>query len=186
MFSKEIEKEAKKVLDFWFVKSTPANWFVKDESFDQVIADEFLAVWKAAKQGECFGWRNSLEGRLAEIIVLDQFSRNLFRDGAKAFAQDAMALVLAQEAVKHQDYNQLPRASRQFILMPYMHSESPLIHKQAIPLFTALNDEQTLKFELAHKAIIDKFGRYPHRNKLLGRSSTDDELAFLKTENSSF
>lgn len=118
--------------------------------------------------------------------MLDQFSRNIWRDTAKAFSQDNMALMLAQEAIKQPDYKHLPIKERKFILMPFMHSESPFIHQQAVPLFTALNDKITLEFEMRHKEIIDHFGRYPHRNGILNRVSTPEEILFLKKSGSSF
>lgn len=129
---------------------------------------------------------DNIAGRLAEIIVLDQFSRNLFRDSPTAFTQDTMALVLAQEAIKSADFKRLPTACRNFILMPFMHSESSQIHANAIPYFEHYADQSTLKFELKHKHFIDKFGRYPHRNAILGRVSSAEERQFLTQKGSSF
>jgi uncharacterized protein (DUF924 family) len=136
--------------------------------------------------GELSAWRDTPHGRLAEIIVLDQFSRNLFRDSPKAFAQDGMALALAQEAVRTGADAQLSAQERVFLYMPYMHSESPAIHETAVQLFTGNGIQGNLDFELKHKAIIERFGRYPHRNALLGRNSTPEELAFLSQPGSSF
>jgi uncharacterized protein (DUF924 family) len=118
--------------------------------------------------------------------VLDQFSRNVYRDTPRAFAQDALALVLAQELVASGLDSALPAAQRVFAYMPYMHSESALVHTQAVALFTQLGIQDNLNFELRHKAIIDRFGRYPHRNAVLGRSSSAEELAFLSEPGSSF
>lgn len=174
------------ILDFWFNEITPAEWFGKSDAFDELIRTRFLALTESAAKGELVGWRATIEGRLAEIIVLDQFSRNLWRDKPQAFAQDPMAIALAQEAVNHPDYAKLPAIQQKFILMPYMHSESALIHAQAIPLFQALNDDYTFDYEVKHKVIIDRFGRYPHRNAILGRTSTAEEVAFLAEPNSSF
>ena len=128
----------------------------------------------------------ALAGRLAEIIVLDQFSRNLCRDQADAFAQDSMAVALAQEAIGQPHFDKLPTQWRKFIIMPFMHSESAMIHKRYLPLFEQLDDANTLDFEHRHKDIIEKFGRYPHRNDILDRESTDEEEAFLEQPNSSF
>jgi uncharacterized protein (DUF924 family) len=125
-------------------------------------------------------------GRLAEIIVLDQFSRNMYRDSARAFVTDPLALVLAQEAVRQSADKQLTPLQRTFLYMPYMHSESLLIHGYALALFTANDIEESLEFERRHMAIIEKFGRYPHRNELLGRTSTTEELAFLQQPGSGF
>ncbi|MCW9699313.1 MULTISPECIES: DUF924 family protein [unclassified Avibacterium] len=174
------------VLDFWFSEENQPFWFVKSEDFDNKIREKFDRTLKAAAQGECASWRESIEGRLAEIIVLDQFSRNLYRNTPAAFAQDPMALALAQEAIKQADFTRLPTVWRKFMIMPYMHSESAFIHQQAVDLFRSLNDEYTLDFELRHKAIIDKFNRYPHRNEILNRPSTAEEIAFLNQPNSSF
>ncbi len=118
--------------------------------------------------------------------MLDQFSRNVYRDAPRAFAQDALALVLAQELVARGDDRSLPLAQRSFAYMPYMHSESALAHTQAVALFSQPDLENNLSFELRHKAIIDRFGRYPHRNAVLGRSSTPEELTFLSEPGSSF
>lgn len=177
---------AQAILDFWFDAHTQANWFAKDNAFDAAIRTQFFNTWQAAQQGECAHWRNTLHGRLAEIIVLDQFSRNLFRNQPAAFAQDGMALVLAQEAVQHSDYPKLSMHEKQFVIMPYMHSESALIHTHALALFEALDNPHALEFEQRHKAIIDTFGRYPHRNAALQRTSSPEETAFLQQAGSSF
>ncbi|KRU23169.1 hypothetical protein AS194_05855 [Psychrobacter piscatorii] len=190
--------DARAVLDFWFNKDNEACWFEQNDRFDQQIKDKFGDIWQAAKQGECVNWRlaessldgnssiTALAGRLAEIIVLDQFSRNLCREQACAFAQDGMALVLAQEATQQLYFDTLPMQWRKFMIIPFMHSESALIHERYLPLFEQLDDATTLDFEYRHKEIIDQFGRYPHRNEVLGRKSTEDEKAFLQQPNSSF
>lgn len=174
------------VLDFWFNEATPQQWFGKDERFDQTIHQRFSTIHQQASAGELHTWRTTAEGRLAEVIVLDQFSRNLFRNNARAFAQDAIALVLAQEAIALKLDQQLSQTQRLFLYMPYMHSESRQIHTEALQLFTTLGLEANLQYEQLHKDIIDRFGRYPHRNEILGRASTPDELAFLQQPNSSF
>ena len=190
--------DARAVLDFWFDKDNEQYWFERNDAFDKQIKDKFGEIWQAAKQGECVTWRiadapadsnsslTALAGRLAEIIVLDQFSRNLCREQACAFAQDGMALALAQEAIKQPYFDTLPSQWRKFIIMPFMHSESAMIHERYLPLFEQLNDATTLDFELRHKEIIDKFGRFPHRNDTLDRETTEEEEAFLKQPNSSF
>jgi uncharacterized protein (DUF924 family) len=186
------------VLNFWFDKNHEPYWFLEDDSFDQQIADQFGEVWQTAIQGEYSCWRRTegqpginnltadLAGRLAEIIVLDQFSRNLCRGQASAFTQDGMALVLAQEAVHQSGFDDLPWQWRQFMIMPFMHSESAVIHKRYLPLFEQLDDPVTLDFAYGHQAIIKQFGRYPHRNLALGRTSTAEEVVFLQQPNSSF
>jgi uncharacterized protein (DUF924 family) len=199
------------VLEFWFADAHQPYWFAKNEAFDQLIADQFFANWQRAIVGECAHWREDHEatsaigttddtgqtepttnpqgniaGRLAEIIILDQFSRNLFREQPQAFAQDTLALVLAQEAVKHPDYAKLPASWQPFVIMPFMHSESTRIHDSGLPYFKSLQDGRTLEFEYKHREILDRFGRYPHRNTALGRDSTPEEIEFLQQPGSSF
>lgn len=174
------------VLNFWFNDIDPKRWWVKDEAFDVLLRERFLTLLQQAQAGELFHWRSSAKGRLSEIIVLDQFSRNIFRDTPDAFAQDPMALALAQEAVAAGALLELNEAERGFLLMPYMHSESRLIHQQAELLFAQHASTVQHDFELKHKAIVDRFGRYPHRNEILGRTSLASEIEFLTQPNSSF
>jgi len=174
------------ILHFWFTELTPKHHFAKDAALDETIRTRFGATLAAAARCELFAWRTTPEGRLAEILVLDQFSRNVYRDTPQAFAQDALALALAQELVASGQDRSLPLAQRSFAYMPYMHSESALVHTQAALLFAQPGLEDTMRFELRHKEIIDRFGRYPHRNALLGRISTPEELAFLSAPGSAF
>lgn len=174
-----------RVLEFWFQELSPKQWWQVDPQLDQTIFKRFGEVHRAASQCELFEWRDSAHGRLAEIIVLDQFSRNIFRNQANAFQQDSLALALAQEAVAQGALTQLNDSERPFLLMPYMHSESAVIHTLAIDLFKRWADKN-YDFELRHKAIIDRFGRYPHRNVILGRESNAEEVEFLTQPGSSF
>jgi uncharacterized protein (DUF924 family) len=174
------------VLAFWFEETRPAQWWAKSADFDRLIEARFGTLLAAASRCELCAWRSSSDGRLAEILVLDQFPRNIFRDRPQSFATDALALALAQEAVAAGADNAIDPARRAFLYMPYMHSESPLIHARAVELFAAPGMESNLAFELRHQAIIDRFGRYPHRNAILGRQSTVDEIEFLKTPGSGF
>ncbi len=176
----------KDVLSFWFEELTPKEWWVKSEELDREIKQRFETLHKKALASELFNWRQTSNGALAEIIVLDQFSRNIFRDQPGAFAADPLALALAQQAIAKGQDKDLTKQQRHFLYMPYMHSESRIIHEQAVELFKSLSDEDTLNFEIRHKDIIEKFGRYPHRNEILGRTSTEEEIAFLKTPGSSF
>jgi len=177
--------DAAAVLRFWFDEISPAQWWRRDSAFDQALAARFGGLHRAASKAELWAWRESASGRLAEIIVLDQFSRNLYRDDARAFACDALALGLAQEAVHSGADLQIAAERRAFVYMPYMHSESPLIHAAAVQLFRE-HAPGNIDYELRHKAIIDRFGRFPHRNAMLGRASSAEELAFLATPGSSF
>ncbi len=178
--------EFREVLKFWFEEIKPEQWFKEDCELDNAIADKFGPLHHSATQGELEDWRDTPRGRLAEIIVLDQFSRNIYRDDARAFAWDGMALVLSQEAIKRGCAEELSSPKRAFLYMPFMHSESPKIHRQALELFSEPGLEYNLDFEKQHKAIIDRFGRYPHRNKVLSRESTPEEVEFLKQEDSLF
>ena len=186
MFRSLKEMQPQPILHFWFNELTPKQNFAKDASLDETIRTRFGATLEAASRCELFAWRATPEGRLAEILVLDQFSRNVYRDTQRAFAQDALALALAQELVASGQDRTLPLAQRSFAYMPYMHSESALVHAQAVELFSQPGLEDTLRFELRHKKIIDRFGRYPHRNALLGRESSSEELAFLSEPGSAF
>ncbi len=174
------------VLNFWFEELSSEQWYRNDPTLDSRIESRFGATHKAGITGELSRWRSSIDGRLAEIIVLDQFSRNLFRGRPEAFAADGMALVLAQEAIEHGKADELEPRRREFLYMPFMHSESPSIHNTAIELFSREDMDTNLDYEIRHKLIIDRFGRYPHRNAILGRKSTADEISFLKEKGSSF
>lgn len=174
------------VLIFWFEEIDQSKWWVKDEAFDQLIRDRFLQLHEQAIRCELFSWRTSPKGRLAEVILLDQFSRNMFRDTPKAFEFDPLALTLAQEAIHVEADLELTETQRSFLYMPFMHSESIVIHNKAVPIFERLGKESTLRFELRHKEIIESFNRYPHRNKILGRESTAEEIKFLQQPGSSF
>jgi uncharacterized protein (DUF924 family) len=174
------------IIHFWFESIEPMQWFKKDLPFDQNIRSQFGLTHQAATLGELEPWRTTAEGRLAEIIILDQFSRNLYRDKPQAFAYDAIALVLAQEAIRIKADQEVSLEKRTFFYMPFMHSESPAIHQVAVGLFSQPGAEFNYEFELKHKAIIDRFGRYPHRNAILGRTSTPEETEFLTQPGSSF
>jgi uncharacterized protein (DUF924 family) len=133
-----------------------------------------------------FEWRADAKGRLAEIIVLDQFSRNIFRGSPLAFASDALALALAQESVSAKAEAALSATERSFLYLPFMHSESLKIHAVALELYRKNGIQSNLDFEIRHKQIIERFGRYPHRNGIMGRQSTAEEIEFLKQPGSGF
>ncbi|MAM56480.1 MAG: hypothetical protein CMN25_04015 [Salinicola sp.] len=174
------------VLDFWFEALTPRDWFRKDTELDRAIAERFGETLAAAAHCECWRWRETPPGRLAEILVLDQFSRNVHRDTPAAFAQDPLALALAQETIAAGDDARLPTPQRIFVYMPFMHSESLAIHDRATGLFDQPGMEEQVRFEHRHREIIERFGRYPHRNAILGRKSTPEEIEFLRQPGSSF
>ena len=174
------------VLDFWFDELSDKQHFTKDAALDENIRTRFGLTLEAAARCELFAWRATAQGALAEIIVLDQFSRNVYRGTPRAFAQDALALALAQQLVASGEHMSLLVPQRRFVYMPYMHSESLLIHAHAVELFKCPGLGDNLDFELRHRAIIERFGRYPHRNAILKRDSTAQEIAFLAEPGSSF
>jgi|SRR5690606_19892887 len=182
----QVELDFQDVNDFWFHEAGPGRWWKKDDAFDDQVRRRFAPLLRAASRCELHHWRDDPRGRLAEIIVLDQFSRNMYRGTPQAFAQDALALALAQEAVRVGADQVLTPAQRSFLYMPYMHSESLPIHQLAEALYRGEGLEFNLDFELKHKAIIERFGRYPHRNAILGRESTPEETEFLKQPGSGF
>ncbi len=174
------------VIEFWFEETDPKLWWKKDADFDQLIAERFEIAHHMAIQGGLASWRETPLGRLAEIIVLDQFSRNLYRGSPLAFAYDERALTLAHEAIQVRADKELETKQKAFLYLPFMHSESRQAHKTALILFNTPGLESNYDFELKHKLIIDRFGRYPHRNEILGRESTQEEIEFLKQHGSSF
>ncbi len=174
------------IIEFWFHELQEKQWWVKDPELDLQIKQRFTDVYNAAARGECYSWRDSPDGRLAEIICLDQFPRNIFRGQPQAFATDGLALVLAQEAVRVGADQALNGPKRSFIYMPFMHSESRLIQEESIRLFSHPEVEKNRRFAIDHKAIIDRFGRYPHRNAILCRETTEEEALFLQGPKSSF
>ena len=174
------------ILTFWFEEIEPAKWWVKDDAFDQSIRARFAEVHARATRCELFAWRTQPRGRLAEIIVLDQFSRNMYRGSPAAFASDPLALALAQEAIAAGAEDALDPVERSFLYLPFMHSESPAIHAIALELYRKNGIQSNLDFEIRHKNIIERFGRYPHRNAILGRASTAEEIEFLKQPGSGF
>ena len=167
------------VLHYWFDEIAPAAWFKVDPAFDAAIRARFGALHARALAGELWGWRAEASGRLAEVIVLDQFSRNLHRGSAQAFVGDGIALVLAQEAVTDGVDALLAPVRRRFLYMPYMHSESPAVQNAGLALFGSLGDADTLEHARRHRAVIAQFGRFPTRNAALGRANTPAEAAFL-------
>ena len=180
------QQKPQHILHFWFDELQPEQWWRKDAALDAQITERFSDVHTQANCGELWHWRADASGRLAEIIVLDQFFRNVYRNTPLAFAHDPMALVLAQEAVLAGVLHVLNPVHRGFLLLPYMHSESKQIHLVAESLYKAYAPAENYDFELRHKAIIDQFGRYPHRNEILGRASSAEELAFLQHPDSRF
>ena len=176
----------REILKFWFEEIDSSKWWTKDDNFDQLIRLRFAAVHLQATRCELFAWRTQPRGRLAEIIVLDQFSRNMFRGSPSSFASDALALALAQEAIAAGADAALSPTERSFLYLPFMHSESLKIHAVAMELYRKNGIQGNLDFEIRHRNIIERFGRYPHRNGILGRKSTPAEIEFLQQPGSGF
>jgi uncharacterized protein (DUF924 family) len=183
------------VLEFWFGtgrergKPRP-QWFRKDEAFDALIRSRFGETHAAARAGQLEDWRETREGRLARVIVLDQFSRNLFRNDARAFAQDAQALDSAREAIERGDERELLPVERHFLYMPFEHSEALVDQQRSLELFGGLEafpeTRDLIEWARRHHAIVERFGRFPHRNAALGRACTEEETAFLAQPGSGF
>lgn len=195
-----VPAEAQAVLDFWFLPAGApghdrprAEWFRKDAAFDEAIRARFGELVEAALGGSLADWGDSAAAGLARILLLDQFTRNLFRGEARAFAGDAAALALAEAMVGSGRDKNLPPLRRWFVFMPFEHSESLLDQERSVALFAGLRREgQAPAFEsaydyaLRHREIVERFGRFPHRNAALGRTSTAGEIEFLKQPGSSF
>lgn len=178
--------EWQEVLEFWFHPEHLPLHFEENQDFDMKIRKKFLDTWEAGSEGLLMSWRESIKGRLAEIIVLDQFSRNLWRNDIRTYTQDKMAIVLAQEALFHLDYDKLSVLEKKYILLPFMHSESLDLHDWAYEYFEALGDEDFLWYENKHREVLEEFGRYPYQNKDLGRESTPAELKALEDRKDGF
>jgi len=183
------------VLQFWFGdvdslgRSDVAHarrWFMKDAAFDREIADRFGDVYADVRAGLREAWLDDPRGRVAYVIVLDQFPRNMFRGTARAFATDAKALKIAEAAVAQGFDCELAKDGRMFLYLPFEHAESGPAQVRSVALTAGLGDPALTKWAEAHKAIVDRFGRFPHRNAALGRFSTPEEIEFLKQPGSSF
>ena len=174
------------ILNFWFRECKPEQWFKINEDFDQMIENRFSSAIENAIAGKMDSWEESETGCLALIILLDQFTRNVFRNTPRAFAGDKRALALSQLCC-NKDYLTNPDVQRrQFMLMPMMHSENLAVQDAALPLFKKYASGKDYEYAEKHREIIARFGRFPHRNVILGRKSAIEELEFLKQSGSSF
>lgn len=176
------------VLRFWFDEVEPAQWFQKNDSFDAEIRERFLTTYEMARRDLCSDWTRDADGVLALCLVLDQFPRNMFRDTPKAFVTDSKILPIVKEAL-NKGFNQLLSSKkRRFFYMPFMHSENLSDQKRSVKLFETMKKDDPLSFEYAakHHEVIEKFGRFPHRNAILGRESSEEELEYLKLPGAGF
>ena len=185
------------ILDFWFGRPDEADyekqrsfWFIKKPEFDQEVRTRFLAHYQQALAGSLDHWKNSPRSSLSLILLLDQFPRNMFRGTAQAFAADPQALAAAQHAVANGFDQELLMVQRWFVYLPFEHSENIEHQRQSVKLFATLGDDPdksaTLDYAIRHYYVISRFGRFPHRNKILGRETTPEEAEFLKQPGSSF
>ncbi|PWK85905.1 DUF924 family protein [Fulvimonas soli] len=187
---------AREVLAFWFAGENASRWFAADPAFDAAIRARFAATHAAAARGELDGWCATPEGWLALLIVLDQFSRNLYRGDARAFACDARAQALAVAGLARGDDGRLPRPWRAFAYLPLEHAEDPELQRQSVARFRALAEQAPsaerarydgyLDYALRHGAVVARYGRFPHRNAALGRADTPDERDYLAQPGAGF
>ena len=173
----ELARSEREVVDFWCAAG-PQRWFRKDPAFDSEFRDRFLALHERAAAGELDDWANSWEGALALLILLDQFPRNAFRGTARMYATDAQARRIAHAALERELDLQVPQDLRNFLYLPLMHSEDPRDHGLSVSKTAALGGEPH-RYAVQHQRIIETFGRFPHRNLLLGRTSTEPEERFM-------
>jgi uncharacterized protein (DUF924 family) len=198
-------KDAEKVLSFWFGEldehghahpSQAKRWFQKNSDFDREVHEQFEAMHRSVADGRCERWLETPRGTLAYVIVLDQLSRNMFRGTAEMFAHDASALRAALRGVDRADDQKLGIDERSFLYMPLMHSEDPKIQDRSVALFEKMRDAvrperreryaASVRYAETHRDIIKRFGRFPHRNSILDRTSTPDEVEFLTEPNAAF
>ncbi len=182
----EVAREVAEVLAFWLEEVRPEQWFKKDPDLDESVRARFAALHERLAAGVPPRWLETPEGCLADVIVLDQFPRNMFRDAAKAYATDAAALATAEHAIARGFDRKLTEAGARFLYTPFEHSEDAAMQARSVALFATVSDAETMKYIERHKEIIGCFGRFPHRNAVLGRPSTAEELAFLEEPDSSF
>lgn len=179
-------RPVEEIVRFWFEELSPDDWYGAPPDVDEKVTARFGATYEALKDGVPPGWLDEPRGVLAAILVLDQFPRSIFRGSPQAFATDAQALALSKRAIEQGMDMKLPEAQRAFLYMPFQHSEALADQERSIELFTALGNPDNLDFAKRHEAIIVRFGRFPHRNAVLGRPSTREEEDFLKQPGSSF
>ncbi|WP_135080751.1 DUF924 family protein [Terasakiella sp. SH-1] len=185
--------EINHILKFWFGSLNPAEmlshreeWWMKNEEFDKQIEEQFSEIYEQAALQKLENWKSSPLGCVALVILLDQFPRNMFRNSFKAFATDTLARNVTHHAVQMGFDQVLPMGPRLFLYMPLEHSESRQEQKASVELISRLGDDNYTDYAIKHQLVIDKFGRFPHRNKILGRDSTDEEITFLNQPGSRF
>ena len=174
-----MDPQAQELLDFWLRELTPDDWYRSDEALDARIRDRWRPLWDTARAGGLREWTVSRQSCLALVIVLDQFPRNMFRGSARTYAADPLALTVAGRALARGDDRTVDPALRTFFYLPFMHSEALADQEQCVALYRALGDAESLRYAEDHADIVRRFGRFPHRNDVLGRATTPEEQAFL-------
>lgn len=174
------------ILEFWFAPDVKDRWWDKDPKFDQTIRDRFLDLHEAACNGDCADWTETARGCLALVLLLDQFPRNMFRDTARAFATDADARAITNKALAAGLDDSLPPDQRMFLYIPLEHSEDMADQDRSVALMAGLGNPQTDDYAKAHRELIARFGRFPHRNAVLGRTSTPEEEIYLADPDAGF
>lgn len=177
------EQPAEEILTFWFSDEVEAAWFNASEKVDREIEVRFMQTYEAARKGELNQWKNTASKALALTIALDQFPRNLFRGSPRSFESDHLALANAGYSLSQGYDQQVSDKQRPFFYLPFMHSEDAADQQQCVALYEELGDDHALDFAHQHADIISRFGRFPHRNAVLGRESTAEEIEFLKEHN---
>lgn len=169
------------VLDFWFSERSRAHWFKSTPEYDREVGSRFATAWEQARDGQLADWEEGAAGALALVILLDQFPLNMFRNGSQGYSTEALSRQVAGRAIARGYDRELPTERRAFLYLPYMHSESLVDQERSVELFTALGREENLVWARHHREIVRRFGRFPHRNAVLGRESTQLELEWLQS-----
>ena len=172
----------KELLDFWFSPPMNKHWFASTPEIDKQIRDSYESLWESARQGEIDHWKETADGCLALCIVLDQLPLNMFRDSAKSFSTEAQSVLISKHAIQTGLDEQLATDRVAFLYMPLMHSENLKDQDFAVQMFDKAGLENNLRFARHHRALIEEFGRFPHRNEILGRQNTPDEIAYLNSK----
>lgn len=169
------------ILHFWFVETDPSLWFQKNEAFDAQLRERFLLNYEMARDGLCDSWMQDADGCLALCVLLDQFPRNMFRGQPESFATDDKAILVARHAITKGFDQLLSPQKRRFVYLPFEHSEKGAHQRRSLELFALIREDDPIGYDraLRHYRIIEKFGRFPHRNKILGRDNTPEEEEFL-------
>ena len=170
------------VLAFWFADEVKPRWFNATSEFDQVLTEQYLPLWQAAKAGQLEHWGDSAEGALALVIILDQFPLHMFRARPESFATEAQSREIANGAIARGFDQALNDQQKVFLYMPFMHSEDLIDQDRSVELYTAAGMQDNAKWARHHRDIVKRFGRFPHRNKILGRDSNAEEIAYLNSD----